>query len=65
MKEIQPVMNQKEYEDFVNLVNNLTEEQKWVAIRAMPAEMLWQDLYSRYQDQEQIVNAMKDTMRLR
>lgn len=63
MSEIQAQMSQMEYENFVSMVQNFTEEQKWVAIRSIPSEMLWQDLYSRFNEQshtlENIKNAAK------
>lgn len=51
-KVIQPEMNAAEYEAFVTNVQAMTEEQKWVTIRNLPSEMIWQELYTRYQNME-------------
>lgn len=61
-------MNEKtlcgeEYESFVSYIQNLTDDQKWVALRNIPAEMLWQDLYARFKENQTMVEDMKKITR--
>lgn len=62
-KVIQPEMNPAEYEAFVANVQAMTEEQKWVTLRNIPSEMLWTELYSRFQDMETRDNYYKNAPR--
>lgn len=62
-KVIQPEMNPAEYEAFVANVQAMTEEQKWVTLRNIPSEMLWTELYSRFQDMEARDNYYKNAPR--
>lgn len=60
----QTQMCQKEYEDFVTMVKNFTDDQIWVALRNIPAEKLWQDLYARFNEQAEMVEQMKKIARI-
>lgn len=51
-KTYQPEMNHAEYEAFVANVQAMTDEQKLVTLRNLSSEMIWQELYGRFQDME-------------
>ena len=51
-KTYQPEMNAAEYEAFVANVQAMTDEQKLVTLRNLSSEMIWQELYTRYQNME-------------
>ena len=57
------VMNMAEYEAFIALVNAFTDEQKQIALRLLPDDMLWFELSARYNENKQkldnILNAAK------
>ena len=44
------VMNMAEYEAFIALVNAFTDEQKQIALRLLPDDMLWFELSARYNE---------------
>lgn len=52
-------MGQMEYENFVNMVNAFTEEQKWIALRLMPANLLFGELNCRFEEMETTLNSIK------
>ena len=43
-------MNTAEYEAFIALVNAFTDEQKQVALRLMPDDLIWFELTARYNE---------------
>ena len=57
------IMNMAEYEAFVALVNAFTDEQKQIALRLLPDEMIWFELSARYNETknklDNILNAAK------
>ncbi len=57
------VMNMAEYEAFIALVNAFTDEQKQIALRLLPDDMLWFELSARYNENkiklESILNAAR------
>ncbi len=61
--EIETQMNAAEYEAFVTNVQAMTEEQKWVTLRNLSSEMLWQELYTRFQDMEKRDNYYRNAPR--
>lgn len=60
-------MNEKlcgeEYESFVTYIQNWTEDQIWVALRNIPANMIWQELYARFNENQTMVDSMKQITR--
>lgn len=57
------LMNVAEYEAFIALVNAFTEEQKQIALRLLPDDMLWSELFNRYSENksklDNILNAAR------
>ena len=57
------VMNMAEYEAFIALVNAFTDEQKQIALRLLPDDMLWFELSARYNENkiklDSILNAAR------
>ena len=49
---------------FCEMVKNFTDDQIWVALRNIPAEKLWQDLYARFNEQAEMVEQMKKIARI-
>ena len=43
-------MSPAEYEKFVTYIQNLDEDHKWVAIRNLPDDMIWEEMYYRFKD---------------
>ena len=58
--EVTPVMNQMEYETFVNMVNAMTDEQKWITLRLLPSSMLFGELNARCEDMEKTIENIKN-----
>jgi hypothetical protein len=56
-------MNPAEYEAFVANVQAMTDEQKLVTLRNLSSEMIWQELYGRFQDMEIRDNYYKNAPR--
>lgn len=44
------LMNMAEYEAFIAVVNAFTMEQKQVALRLMPDDLIWFELTARYNE---------------
>ena len=44
------LMNTAEYEAFIAVVNAFTNEQKQVALRLMPDDLIWFELTARYNE---------------
>lgn len=61
--EVATTMGQMEYENFVNMVNAMTDEQKWIVLRLMPADMLFGELNARFAEMEQTLNSIKNIAR--
>lgn len=57
------LMNMAEYEAFVGVVNAFTNEQKQVALRLLPDELIWAEISNRYYEQknklDNILNAAR------
>lgn len=57
------LMNMAEYEAFIAEVNAFTTEQKQVAMRLMPDELIWAELSTRYYEHknklDNILNAAR------
>lgn len=57
------LMNMAEYEAFVGVVNAFTNEQKQVALRLMPDELIWTEISGRYYEHknklDNILNAAR------
>lgn len=57
------LMNMAEYEAFVGVVNAFTTEQKQVAMRLMPDELIWAEISGRYYEHknklDNILNAAR------
>lgn len=57
------LMNMAEYEAFVGVVNAFTNEQKQVALRLMPDELIWAEISGRYYEHknklDNILNAAR------
>ncbi len=56
------MMSELEYERFVETVKGFTEEKKRIALRNMPDQMLWDELYSRFEENKSFVNGIKSAM---
>ena len=56
------MMNAMEYESFVDVVKAFSDEQKQIAIRNMPDQMLWDELYFRYEESKRSLNSVKDAL---
>ena len=52
-------MGQMEYENFVNMVNAFTEEQKWIVLRLLPSELLCGEINARLAEQEKTIESIK------
>lgn len=55
----QTQMCEKEYEEFVSMINNWDEDHIWTALRIIDPEYLWQALYGKFGDYRATVDAMK------
>lgn len=57
------LMNMAEYEAFIAVVNAFTMEQKQVALRFLPDELIWAEISNRYYEQknklDNILNAAR------
>lgn len=56
------MMNAMEYESFVDVVKGFTDEQKTIALRNFPDQMLWDELYFRYEENKRSLNSVKDAL---
>lgn len=56
-------MNTAEYEAFIALVNAFTDEQKQVALRLFPDEMIWFEITARYNENKQKLNNILNAAR--
>lgn len=61
-RRIEAMMNAMEYESFVDVVKAFSDEQKQIAIRNMPDQMLWDELYFRYEESKRSLNSVKDAL---
>ena len=57
------MMSAMDYESFVDTVKAYTDEQKAIALRNFPDQMLWDELYFRYEDTKKSLNSVKDALR--
>lgn len=57
------LMNMAEYEAFIAVVNAFTMEQKQVALRLLPDDLIWAEISNRYYEQknklDNILNAAR------
>lgn len=57
------LMNMAEYEAFIAVVNAFTNEQKQVALRLLPDDLIWAEISNRYYEQknklDNILNAAR------
>ena len=57
------LMNMAEYEAFIAEVNAFTNEQKQVALRLLPDDLIWAEISNRYYEQknklDNILNAAR------
>ena len=57
------LMNMAEYEAFIAVVNAFTMEQKQVALRLFPDDLIWAEISNRYYEQknklDNILNAAR------
>lgn len=57
------LMNMAEYEAFIAVVNAFTNEQKQVALRLFPDDLIWAEISNRYYEQknklDNILNAAR------
>lgn len=57
------LMNMAEYEAFIAVVNAFTIEQKQVALRLLPDDLIWAEISNRYYEQknklDNILNAAR------
>jgi len=57
------MMNTAEYEAFIAVVNAFTNEQKQVALRLLPDDLIWAEISNRYYEQknklDNILNAAR------
>ena len=57
------LMNMAEYEAFIAVVNAFTNEQKQVALRLLPDDLIWAEISHRYYEQknklDNILNAAR------
>lgn len=56
------MMNAMEYEAFVDVVKAFSDEQKQIAIRNMPDQMLWDELYIRFEENKTSLKSVKDAL---
>lgn len=56
------MMNAMEYEAFVDVVKAFSDEQKQIAIRNMPDQMLWDELYIRFEENKASLKSVKDAL---
>lgn len=56
------MMNAMEYEAFVDVVKAFSDEQKQIAIRNMPDQMLWDELYIRFEQNKTSLKNVKDAL---
>lgn len=61
--EVTTTMGQMEYENFVSMVNAMTDEQKWVVLRLLPSEMLCGEINARLAEQEKTIESIKNITR--
>lgn len=57
------VMNMAEYEAFIALVNAFTDEQKQIALRLLPDDMLWFELSARYNENKNKLDSILNAAR--
>ena len=62
-KPIEQAMNMAEYEAFMAMVNAFTDEQKQIALRLLPDDMIWAEISGRYYEHknklDNILNAAR------
>lgn len=56
------MMNAMEYESFVDVVKAFTDEQKTIALRNMPDQLLWDELYFRFENTKASLKSVKDAL---
>jgi len=56
------MMSELEYERFVDTVRGFSDEKKQIALRNMPDQMLWNELYARYEETKASLKGIKDAL---
>lgn len=56
------MMSAMEYESFVDTVKAYTDEQKEIALRNFPDQMIWNELYSRFEENKASLKSVKDAL---
>ena len=56
------MMSAMEYESFVDVVKAYTDEQKEIAIRNLPDQLLWNELYARFEENKASLKSVKDAL---
>lgn len=56
-------MNTAEYEAFIALVNAFTDEQKRIALRLLPDDMLWDEIIAKYYENKNKLDSILNAAR--
>lgn len=57
------LMNTAEYESFIALVNAFTDEQKRIALRLLPDDMIWDEMISKYYENKNKLDSILNAAR--
>jgi len=57
------VMNMAEYEAFIALVNAFTDEQKQIALRLLPDDMIWDAIIEKYYEKKNKLDSILNAAR--
>lgn len=58
-------MSVLEKEELFTLIHAMTEEEQAVVCRALPAEIMWSELYRRYEVQADMLAKTRDILRIK
>lgn len=62
-KPTEQLMNAAEYESFIALVNAFTDEQKRIALRLLPDDMLWDEIIAKYYENKNKLDSILNAAR--
>jgi len=57
------LMNTAEYEAFIALVNAFTDEQKQIALRLLPDDMIWDAIIEKYYEKKNKLDSILNAAR--
>ncbi len=56
------MMSELDYERFVDTGRGFSDEKKQIALRNMPDQMLWDELYNRFEETKASLNGIKSAL---